>query len=80
MSPGTIWEHLKKSKRGNYLIFKQLPLLWYPEPGSNRHGLLHWCLRPARLPIPPSGQIVVNKVSLRTFESANVVLFCQIIK
>ena len=30
-------------------------LLSYPEPGSNRHGLLHWCLRPARLPIPPSG-------------------------
>ncbi|MEN2590086.1 hypothetical protein, partial [Acinetobacter baumannii] len=26
-------------------------------PGSNRDGLLHWCLRPARLPIPPSGQI-----------------------
>ncbi|MEG1037560.1 MAG: hypothetical protein RSE22_04275, partial [Mucinivorans sp.] len=23
--------------------------------GSNRHELLHWCLRPARLPIPPSG-------------------------
>ena len=32
----------------------ETPLL-YPEPGSNRHGLLHWCLRPARLPIPPSG-------------------------
>ena len=32
---------------------------WYPEPGSNRHGLLHWCLRPARLPIPPSGQTFV---------------------
>ena len=29
----------------------------YPEPGSNRHGLLHWCLRPARLPIPPSGLV-----------------------
>ena len=28
----------------------------YPDPGSNRDGLLHWCLRPARLPIPPSGQ------------------------
>ena len=28
---------------------------WYPEPGSNRHELLHWCLRPTRLPIPPSG-------------------------
>ena len=27
----------------------------YPEPGSNRHALRHWCLRPARLPIPPSG-------------------------
>ena len=29
--------------------------LLYPEPGSNRHELLHWCLRPTRLPIPPSG-------------------------
>ena len=27
----------------------------YPDPGSNRDGLPHWCLRPARLPIPPSG-------------------------
>ena len=34
----------------------ETPLL-YPEPGSNRHGLLHWCLRPARLPIPPSGLV-----------------------
>ena len=33
---------------------ENLPFL-YPEPGSNRHGLPHWCLRPARLPIPPSG-------------------------
>ena len=30
----------------------------YPEPGSNRHALRHWCLRPTRLPIPPSGLIV----------------------
>ena len=29
--------------------------LQYPDPGSNRDGLPHWCLRPARLPIPPSG-------------------------
>ena len=29
----------------------------YPEPGSNRHShYSHWCLRPARLPIPPSGR------------------------
>ena len=27
----------------------------YPDPGSNRDGFPHWCLRPARLPIPPSG-------------------------
>ena len=30
-------------------------ILLYPDPGSNRDGLPHWCLRPARLPIPPSG-------------------------
>ena len=29
--------------------------IMYPDPGSNRDGLPHWCLRPARLPIPPSG-------------------------
>ena len=29
-SLGTIWEHLKKSKRGNCLIVKQLPLLQVP--------------------------------------------------
>ena len=43
-----------------YYLFKKTTQLLvkrslYPEPGSNRHGLLHWCLRPARLPIPPSG-------------------------
>ena len=38
-------------------VFQLSPLL-YPEPGSNRHGSPHWCLRPARLPIPPSGQIL----------------------
>ena len=27
----------------------------YPDSGSNRDALRHWCLRPARLPIPPSG-------------------------
>ena len=30
--------------------------LMYPDPGSNRDEFPHWCLRPARLPIPPSGQ------------------------
>ena len=41
----------------------ETPLL-YPEPGSNRHGLLHWCLRPARLPIPPSGLVASGRLGL----------------
>ena len=32
----------------------------YPEPGSNRHILRYWCLRPTRLPIPPSGHLFGN--------------------
>ena len=28
----------------------------YPGPGSNRYFRRNWCLRPARLPIPPPGQ------------------------
>ncbi len=42
----------------------ETPLL-YPEPGSNRHGLLHWCLRPARLPIPPSGLVCFSVACLQ---------------
>ncbi len=42
-------------------------LLLYPEPGSNRHGLPHWCLRPARLPIPPSGLIAVQRYGKKSF-------------
>ena len=38
------------------------PLIQYPDPGSNRDGLPHWCLRPARLPIPPSGLIAGAKL------------------
>ena len=46
-----------KNKEVYYNLLKVSTLLElkYPEPGSNRHGLPHWCLRPARLPIPPSG-------------------------
>ena len=50
---------LENKKCCNLLIYSTSPCfetstLWYksyPEPGSNRHGLPHWCLRP----IPPSG-------------------------
>ena len=43
-----------ESTKKNRDFPKKIPIQ-YPEPGSNRHGLPHWCLRPARLPIPPSG-------------------------
>ena len=44
---------LKTKKERNFCFSLQ-----YPDPGSNRDGLPHWCLRPARLPIPPSGQLL----------------------
>ena len=47
----------KEKEKCKCLKIKHLHFVWYPEPGSNRHGLLHWCLRPARLPIPPSGLV-----------------------
>ena len=33
----------------------------YPDPGSNRDGSPHRCLRPARLPIPPSGLMMLQR-------------------
>ena len=57
------------------IIKRQSTFLLYPDPGSNRDGLLHWCLRPARLPIPPSGQIALGLFAvakvLIIFELAN---------
>ena len=51
----------------------------YPDPGSNRDRLLHWCLRPARLPIPPSGPHgVLKKTGAKVkenSETANFILF-----
>ena len=45
----------------------------YPEPGSNRHAFKgHWCLRPARLPIPPSGRKRDGKYSGIIFSSKNI--------
>ena len=48
----------------------------YPDPGSNRDGLPHWCLRPARLPIPPSGLKCDGKGSESFYtEQKNVIFF-----
>ena len=44
------------------------PVYVYPESGSNRHDLCsHWCLRPARLPIPPSGHFKYRGANLVNF-------------
>ena len=54
----THFEHADNKKMlqaVNLQHFRAFGVSWYPDPGSNRDGLLHWCLRPARLPIPPSG-------------------------
>ena len=51
-----MWCKIQKKNRKSLKI-KDLRFVMCPEPGSNRHGLLHWCLRPARLPIPPSGLV-----------------------
>ena len=47
---------VRETKKREGLPFLSL----YPDPGSNRDGLPHWCLRPARLPIPPSGHSFLN--------------------
>ena len=70
-SLGTIWEHLKKSKRGNCLTIKQLPLLQVPGAGVEpAHPFGHWCLRPTRLPIPPSGLGIAPMELLPLFVAA----------
>ena len=48
---------LKRENPDNQSIIR---VYSYPDPGSNRDGLPHWCLRPARLPIPPSGRISLD--------------------
>ena len=54
----------------------QLSPFQYPDPGSNRDGLPHWCLRPARLPIPPSGHLLKCDAKVRLFSLlANIFLF-----
>ena len=72
----TLLVHIEKEKS---LVNQRLTRdLWYPDPGSNRDGLLHWCLRPARLPIPPSGHCIFNNTGAKVKffpEFANFILF-----
>ena len=40
------------------MIAQHLAFIFVPRAGIEpAWRLIHWCLRPARLPIPPSGQI-----------------------
>ena len=57
----TLLVHIEKVKTLVNQRFTRV--LQYPDSGSNRDGLLHWCLRPARLPIPPSGHLNANVVA-----------------
>ena len=49
---------LDETKKPQNQVIKRL--FKYPDPGSNRDGKIHWCLRPARLPIPPSGRMEIQ--------------------
>ena len=70
----TIFEVLIKDNPVSDWLSITYRIVSYPEPGSNRHGLLHWCLRPARLPIPPSGLVAALFVPFRDFGSVVAVL------
>ena len=41
----------------------RLDMGWCPGKDSNLHGLHHWYLKPARLPIPPPGQRATHRGS-----------------
>ena len=58
-------------EKSQILENQRFAICMYPEPGSNRHGLLHWCLRPARLPIPPSGLFASGRLGLARMLAAS---------
>ena len=54
-----IFQHKKQKTLISYSLTRVYLLFLVPRPGVEPGWmLLHWCLRPARLPIPPSGQFV----------------------
>ena len=59
------------------LCFQRVLNLKYPEPGSNRHGLPHWCLRPARLPEPARVAPLVFETSASTDSAIWACSFCR---
>ena len=65
----------RANKKAKYLFIKYLAFYLVPRPGVEPGWmLLHWCLRPARLPIPPSGQLeIVNCQIIGHVFSKNIV-------
>ncbi len=54
-----------KDKKDKSFITNYLSFYLVPRPGVEPGWmLLHWCLRPARLPIPPSGLLDGAKVDI----------------
>ncbi len=53
-----IFQHKKQKTLISYSLTRVYLLFLVPRPGVEPGWmLLHWCLRPARLPIPPSGHL-----------------------
>jgi hypothetical protein len=49
---------IQAKEKAKLLIIQHLAFILVPRPGVEPGWmLLHWCLRPARLPIPPSGHL-----------------------
>ena len=62
---------LKEKNAHNHMTISVL--FFVPRAGIEPARIcIHWCLRPARLPIPPSGRFV--------FGGANITAFCFINK
>ena len=58
----------KKKNLVSVVFLTTYEILLYPEPGSNRHRLPYWCLRPARLPIPPSGPVLFFRIAVQRYK------------
>jgi|SRR5450631_2383059 hypothetical protein len=49
--------HKRRNNRLDPKWLRRASMRWCPGEDSNLHELLHWYLKPARLPVPPPGQV-----------------------
>ncbi len=50
--------------------------LWCPPPESNRHSLRNGILNPARLPVPPEGQLTPERVPIMVTPAMQAIARC----